>query len=159
MKNKWLQYAGKPFTIWFAVTGLTGIISFAFLCPGSLLLKWIGLQWRNQVTMTLLIVITVSLSLFTAGVVLMLIVRTKGRLLFRMLMWVLALALTAMLFFFIWFGMFYIIMSDCPEAVVDWNGQKCVTSDIVWHHINRIWYAYHGPFVMGHECLHSECIR
>lgn len=87
----------------------------------------------------------------------MLIVRTKGRLLFRMLMW--ALALTAMLFFFIWFGMFYIIMSDCPEAMVDWNGQKCVTFDIVWHHINRSWYAYHSPFVMGHECLHSECIR
>lgn len=159
MKEKWMNYAGKAFTIYFLITGAIYTISIIFIYFGDLLLKLANLQWRNWVNMTLLISIIGSFLLLLTGIAVMLIVKTKGNWKVRLPAAVISGLLVIGIFFMSWYSLFIIAFANSPEEVTLWNGQRCVTSDTIWFHTSRDWYKYHGYFVMGRESLYSEIIN
>lgn len=157
MKEKWMRYAGEGFTIYLAVTGLTSLVSWLILVPGDKILAAMGLQWRNWVNMTVAVLWLSCGLLFLAGVSVMLLQKTKGSWKVRLPVTILTVAmLIGVLIQSI--GIPVILFGNKPESVVEWNGQKCVMSEMAWLDTIYEWYAYHGWFVMGRECLRYEVV-
>lgn len=157
MKEKWMRYAGKGFTIYLAVTGLASLVSWLILVPGDNILATMHLQWRNWVNMTFGVLWLSSRLLFLAGISVLLLQKTKGSWKVRLPVTIIAVAL--MIGVLIQSpGIPLILFGNTPESVVEWNGQTCVMSEMVWLDKIYNWYAYHGWFVMGRESLHDEVI-
>ncbi len=158
MKEKWMNYAGKGFTVYFAATGITSLTSILIAVLGDTVLAAMGLQWRNWVSMTLAFLWLVGGWLFLAGIPVLLLQKTKGSWKIRLPAIIVAVTLIIGVVIMSPYVPFLLLFGDKPESVVVWNGQKCVTSDVVWFDTTRDWYAYHGWFVMGRESLHYEVI-
>ncbi len=153
------NFIGKTYTIYFLVTGFTCILGFLLLFLGNLILQAIGLQWRNWVHLTLASFGIGGAWFFSVGLIVFLLRKIKGSWKVRLPAAMIAIALIVVIVILSLYVPFFLAFEAKTEAVVEWNGQKCVTSDIVWHHIQRDWYEYHGIFVMGKESIHSEQIR
>lgn len=158
MKEKWMHYVGKDFTIYFLVTAITFFTSILIGVLGDKILKILGLQWRNWVNMTLGFLWMGSGLLFLVGIPILLLRKTKGSWKIRLLAIIVAIVLIIGIMIVSLYVPFLLLFGNKPESVVVWNGQKCVTSDVVWFDTTRNWYAYHGWFVMGRESLHYEVV-
>ncbi len=150
---------GKSYTIYFFVTAAIFIFSVATLFLGDLILNIAGLQWRNWVVLTLESLGVGGVWFFTAGAIFFLFRKMKGPWKVRLPAIITAIVLIFAIVMLSLYAPFFLAFETKTEAVVEWNGQKCVTSDVVWHHIQRDWYEHHGMFVMGKESIHSERIR
>lgn len=159
MKEKWMDYAGRHFTVYFVMTGIICLSSFLIRFAGDSILASKGLQWRNWVNMTLALLWMGGGLLFLAGIPVLLLKKTKGSWKVRVPAAVVAIALIIGIATISRYVAFFFLFGDKPESVVEWNGQKCVTSDLVWFDTTRSWYAYHGWFVMGRDILHFEEVQ
>ena len=159
MTGKMKHFLGKTYSIYFLVTATICIFSFSTLFLGDLILNIIGLQWRNWVVLTLESLGVGGVWFFAVGTIFFLFRKIKGSWKVRLPAIITAIVLIIAFVMLSLYAPFFLAFETKMEAVVEWNGQKCVTSDVVWHHIQRDWYEYHGMFVMGKESIHSELIR
>lgn len=156
MVKKLKKLVGRSYAIYLLATGTTSVLSLLILCGGDPILSAMGLQWRNWVIMTLSALGGGGAWLFAAGLTVFLLRRVKGTWKVRVPAVAAAAVLVVAIGWMTLYVPFLLLFGNTPEEVVIWNGQKCVTSDVIWFDVRRDWYEYHGPFVMGKESLRSE---